>query len=110
VNLKSALSICFVFASCLSADQALAGPEGPVDSPWQVKRLLNPNERQVALEQSGKVFIYYGLTDRTVDRAMSANFDRIEHMMFARTIKTDSQGEPLRNRRTGKLIAEEDGC
>lgn len=110
MKLKLGLTICFVFTSCLCAHQALADPDEPVDSPWQVNRLLHPNARQVALEQSGKVFVYYSLTDKLVDRAMSDNFDRIEYMMFARTIKTNNRGEPLRNRRTGELVAEDDGC
>ena len=36
--------------------------------------------------------------------------ERIDSMMFVRTVVTDKQGEPLRNEATGEVVAENDGC
>ena len=55
---------------------------------WLLRRLNQPTERERAHEREGNVYIYDGLTDREVDRAMNAHFDRIEYMMFVGTRKT----------------------
>lgn len=56
---------------------------------WLLRRLNQPTERERAHEREGNVYIYDGLTDREVDQALSAHFDRIEYMMFVGTRKTD---------------------
>jgi hypothetical protein len=76
---------------------------------WQLRRLNQPSERELAQEQEGKVYVYDGLTDRQVDRALDANFPRIEHMMFIGTVKTDAKGEALKDDQ-GHAVAESPGC
>lgn len=71
-----------VSAADSSADENLAQ--------WQLRRLNNPTVLERQHEREGKVYIYDGLTDRDVDQALSAHFDRIENMMFLGTRKTGS--------------------
>jgi hypothetical protein len=55
---------------------------------WQLRRLNEPTERERAHEREGNVYIYDGLTDREVEQALDAHFDRIDYMMFVGTRKT----------------------
>lgn len=82
----------------------------PLVEDWQRKRLFEPTARQIALEKKGKVYVYVGLTDRDVARALEEEFDRIDSIMFANTIVTDEQGEPKRDEETGSVVVEDDGC
>ena len=77
---------------------------------WQMKRLFHPTHAALASETKGKIIIYSGLTDKVVEKALDENFNRIDAMMFTKTIKTDETGNPLRDSETGELITEDDGC
>ncbi len=77
---------------------------------WQLRMLNQPSEAQLALEKKGRVFIYDGLTDAQVDQAMDEQFERMEAMMFVRTVVTDADGESMTDPETGELIVEDDGC
>lgn len=80
---------------------------------WQLQLLFEPRASQLKSEQRGRVFIYSDLTDSVVDRAMDEAFDRIEHMMFVRTVRTDENGEvEMAVNNDGELVAvvEDDGC
>ncbi len=77
---------------------------------WQMTRLFHPSEANLASENKGRIIIYSGLTDKTVDKALDENFDRINAMMFTKTIKTDEAGNPLRDPETGEVMTEDDGC
>ncbi len=55
---------------------------------WQVHRLLHPTDAQLKKERQGHVFIYDGLSDKDVQRAMDQGFDRINSMMFINVKKT----------------------
>ena len=87
----------------------LAGASEAGDS-WQEEMLFNPSASQRELERRGRIMIYDGLKDTQVTRAMDTQFDRIQSMMFVRTIGTDSNGEALRDKRTGEVVIEDDGC
>ena len=76
---------------------------------WQMNRLLAPTDRQRTLEAKGKITIYDGLRDTTVDRALNKYFDRIENMMFTRVVVTDESGKPKLDE-TGNQVVEDDGC
>jgi hypothetical protein len=78
----------------LSPAAVIGGPTEFVGSEqWQQRRLLEPTPAEVAGEQSGRVFIYDGVRDATVDRAMDEEFDRIQSMMFIRTKQSNPDGE-----------------
>lgn len=77
---------------------------------WQEKMLFNPSESQLELEKRGRVMIYDGLQETQVARAMDLEFERIQSMMFVRTIATNSEGSVLRDEETGEVVVEDDGC
>lgn len=85
-----------------------AGPAAAGD--WQEKLLFNPLDSQLKLEQRGRIMIYDGLTDKQIAKAMDTQFDRIESMMFVRTIVTNDEGDAVRDSETGQVIVEDDGC
>ena len=75
---------------------------------WHQNRLFNPSPANLKAEARGVVFIYDGLTDVTVNQALDRNFDRIQHMMFTRTVITDENGDPKRDPITGEIVVEDD--
>jgi hypothetical protein len=75
---------------------------------WYRERLFQPNERQIAEERAGKVVIYDGLLDTDVARALDEEFDRVDAMMFIRTVVTEPSGEPKRDEATGDIVADDD--
>jgi hypothetical protein len=106
----------FQFADFLSLSVfpavLILGVSGPVEAQdsWQEKMLFTPSPSQLELEKRGRIMIYDGLKDTQVSRAMDAQFDRIESMMFVRTVATDARGEVLRDKETDEVVVEDDGC
>jgi leucyl aminopeptidase (aminopeptidase T) len=76
----------------------------------ELRRLLDPTEAELAAEAEGRIYIYDGLTDRDIQRALNEEFERVENMMFVRTRKTDPDGALKRNKDTGAVEVEDDGC
>lgn len=60
---------------------------------WQRNQLLNPSAGQLAAEKRGRVAIYDGLHESTVDTALDNQFGRIENMMFIRVARTSPNGD-----------------
>ena len=75
-----------------------------------LRRLLEPTASELAQEQEGRIYIYEGLRDIDIEHAMDSEFDRVEHMMFIRTRKTNEKGEVVRDPNTGQAEVEDDGC
>jgi len=88
---------------------AAVSTAGAADA-WQERLLLDPPQGQLDAEARGRIMIYDGLTDAQIAQAMDEQFERIESMMFVRTIHTDERGEVLRDAETGEAQAEDDGC
>jgi hypothetical protein len=76
----------------------------------ELRRLFNPTTAELAAESEGRIYIYDGLTDIDVQRALNEEFDRVEHMMFIRTRKTDDTGKVKRDAESGTVEYEDDGC
>ncbi|MGA7181179.1 MAG: hypothetical protein WBX11_16555 [Thiobacillaceae bacterium] len=105
-------------AACMLAVMALrcAMPAGAADPSvqasllqWELRRLNEPTANELVHERAGNVFIYDGLTDRQVDRALDVHFNRIESMMFVGTVKTDAAGA-ARLDQQGNVETESGGC
>jgi len=77
---------------------------------WHHNRLLSPSPADQKSEKQGAVVIYDGLTDVTVNKALDQHFDRIQNMMFTRTVITDENGDPQLDPITGNKLVEDDGC
>ncbi len=76
----------------------------------ELRRLFDPSAAEQQAEQSGRVYIYEGLRDSDVRRAMKEEFDRIDSMMFIREQITDEHGEVKREPETGEPVYQDDGC
>ncbi|MEA2092926.1 MAG: hypothetical protein U9P11_00010 [Pseudomonadota bacterium] len=77
---------------------------------WQERLLYNPPESHLRAEQQGRIMIYDGLKDTEVSAVLDSQFGRIQSMMFVGTVATDSGGEILRDKETGNVVVEDDGC
>lgn len=87
----------------------IAEPTQARDS-WQEKILFSPPASQLELEKRGRIMIYDGLKDTQITQAMDTQYDRIESMMFVRTIVTNDEGNAVHDSETGQVIVEDDGC
>ena len=109
VRLVPALGVVFLAASwhipVLAQEVAVA----PSADRWQLRRLMQPTPPELAREAKGEVFIYENLKDTEVKAALDASFDRIEHMMFVGTVKTDESGEVQRDPNTSTPVLEDNG-
>ena len=76
----------------------------------ELRRLFDPTDAELASEAEGRIYIYDGLTDRDIQRALNEEFERVDNMMFIRTRKTDEAGEVKRDAETGEVEYEDDGC
>jgi hypothetical protein len=97
-----------VFLASASAE-SVAGDDDKYRN-WQLDRLLSPNESQLRLERQGRVYIYDGLRDSDIRRAMYEQFDRVGSMMFVGTIITDEKGKPKKDKETGATVSEDEDC
>jgi hypothetical protein len=70
---------------------------------YQERRLWEPTPRELEDERNGQIYIYDGLTKSEVEAAMAQQFDRIDSMMFIRTVTPPTEAG-------GKPQIEEDGC
>lgn len=100
---------CGVAVTALLASTVGAAPSADV-SEYELRRLFEPTEAELAQEHDGRIYIYDGLRDVDIRRAMREEFERVEHMMFIREKRTDEQGKVQTDPATGEAIVEDDGC
>ena len=74
------------------------------------RRLFEPTEAELRQEANGRIYIYDGLRDTDIARAMDEEFARVESMMFIRVKKTDKNGAPVTDPDTGVPVVHDDGC
>ena len=55
--------------------------------------LLSPSEHILVAEARGRVMIYDGLKNETVEKAMDEQISRIDNVMFVRTLNKQESGE-----------------
>ncbi len=80
-----------LFILVLLVIPSLAGQAAAAD--WQTRRLLEPSATQQHAETRGSVYIYDGLHEDTVDRALDGQFGRIQNMMFVGVRHTTVAGD-----------------
>lgn len=86
-----AVSLLVAIALAGSLPASAADPSADANlAQWQLRRLNEPTVLERLHEREGNVYIYDGFTDREVNQALNAHFDRIEYMMFVGTRKTGS--------------------
>jgi 5-hydroxyisourate hydrolase-like protein (transthyretin family) len=76
----------------------------------ELRRLFDPTVAELSAEEKGRIYIYEGVRDIDVQRALDEEFHRVENMMFIRTQKTDEEGKVKRDTDTGEAETEDDGC
>ena len=59
---------------------------------WELEQLHNPSSALLAHEDRGRITIYDGVTVTEVNKAMDDQFDRIDSMMFVRTLHPVADG------------------
>ena len=81
--------IIAVFISALSMTPSKASSQ---DS-YQERILFSPDPEILQAETRGRIMIYDGLKNQTVEKALDHQFDRIENMMFVRMVYVQENGE-----------------
>ena len=66
---------------------------GHATDSYQYKVLFSPTDAVIEAEDRGRIMIYDGMPYATVMRAMDEHFNRIENMMFVRTVHIQDNGE-----------------
>jgi hypothetical protein len=97
---------CLFVSGVLVLPLAIADDTDYTGSPaWQERRLFEPTPSELREEAQGRVFIYDGVTDPVVDRAMDEQFARIESMMFIHIQKQKTRPD-------GDVVSyvDDDGC
>lgn len=74
------------------------------------RRLFEPSPGELRAEAAGRVYIYEGLRDTDVERALEEEFKRVQNMMFIRVKPTDAGGNPVKDPKTGAEYVQDDGC
>ena len=105
-KMKTLLTVSALVATLVSATGAGAQSD---DRGWQLKRLFSPTSQDLAREAAGRVFIFDGLRDTDVERALQTEFERVGSMMFVRTVVTNRSGAPLQDKTDG-YVTEDDDC
>lgn len=81
------------FAAIIVMSTILNGAvQAAVASEWDRKQLFGPSQALLSKEKTGHVTIYEGVYASDVERAMDEQFDRMESMMFVRTLYPVEQG------------------
>jgi len=106
-----------------SADSASSRPDGPTPnvastapglaadvSEIERRRLFEPTSGELRAEAAGRIYIYEGLRDTDVERALEEEFKRVQNMMFIRVKPTDEGGNPRKDPETGAEYVQNDGC
>lgn len=111
MNIIKKTSCCISYATIavLTSTSVLAVENDKIDI-YQQNALFQPSTQQLDRESRGLVYIYDGMTDKTVNKAMDDQSERIESMMFVNTKVTDENGNLMRDPETGEIIEEEDDC
>jgi hypothetical protein len=102
-RLRPSFAVIGLLLCGVSSTMALPRDGSDIDDDWQEQRLLQPSASQLRQESRGQVFIYDGLEYGQVQQVMSAQFDRIQNMMFTRIQHLPPTG-------SGPVEVEDDGC
>ena len=97
---------------------AIAAADGLRDI--ELRRLFEPTPAELGAERSGRIYIYDGLNERDVARALEEEFARVDSMMFIRVEReapaaapaVDAAPVPAEGAKAEKAPAQyyDDGC
>ena len=101
MNQKNGSEINLLARTLLMLSILLSSASVDAVDEYQYSVLFSPSPSMLMAEAKGRVMIYDGLENKTVDLAMDEQFQRIENMMFVRTQYIQEDGD---------IEVEEDGC
>ena len=104
------LFICFSLLGSISVIPSLQANNLEKLQKWQLKLLFEPPAHQLQRERKGFITIFEGITDKTIDRAMDTQFDRLSSMMFIRTLITDKDENIIKDPDTREAKTIDDDC
>ena len=110
MKIQSKLSDCRWLSGAVTVFLLGLASTAEAQDAWQERMLFSPPASQLELEKRGRIVIYDGLRDTQIMHAMNTQFDRIQSMMFVRTVVTDAGGETRHHDETGAVVVEDDGC
>lgn len=76
----------------------------------QIKRLSEMSAHPEWNGNSYRVLIIDGFRDVEVDAFLNSQFNNIQNVMFTSVVVTDKYGKPKRDKRTGRVLVEDDDC
>ena len=75
-----------------------------------MRRLFEPTPAELQAERAGRIYIYEGLRDTDIKRAMEEEFDRVKSMMFIRAKRALPRGQANQNPDTDVAYIQDDDC
>ena len=79
----------------------LTATSAVADNRFYNRLLFTPSDSMLRAESRGRIMIYDGMDNETVERAMDEQFNRIDNMMFTRIHHVQDNGEEY---------VDDDGC
>ena len=79
----------------------LTATSAVADNRFYTRLLFTPSDSMLRAESRGRIMIYDGMDNETVERAMDEQFNRIDNMMFTRIHHVQDNGEEY---------VDDDGC
>ena len=76
----------------------------------ELRRLLEPTPAEVRQEHEDRVYIYDGLKEADIDRAMREQFPRVDSMMFIRVKPTPAPPQADPSDAPPPAYYQDDGC
>ena len=76
----------------------------------ELRRLLEPTPAEVRAEQEGRIYIYDGLKEEDIARAIEEQFNRVDSMMFIRVQPTPVPPTPGKGGDPSPVYYQNDDC
>lgn len=76
----------------------------------ELRRLFEPTPAEVQAEQQDRVYIYEGLKEEDIARALREQFRRVDSMMFIRVQPTPVPPTPGQGGAATPVYYQDDGC
>jgi hypothetical protein len=76
----------------------------------ELRRLFEPTPAEVRAEQQGRIYIYEGLKEEDIARAIKEQFKRVDSMMFIRVQPAPVAPTSGQGGATTPIYYQDDGC